>query len=182
MNAARLWTICQRVGHGLYDKAAPNHRYGECCARLLFGTAAQESALVWERQRTPRWDGAVGGFSKWQLESGSIQSGMRQLQLKPGLAASATMLVFADRNASVMWCRDMDLSTILWALRMDDNDMFGCVLARLHYMRCPGAVPESIEGQAAYWKKWYNTPSGKGTEMQFIENWNRYCAVTVEGS
>lgn len=43
------------------------------------------------------------------------------------------------------------------------------VLCRLCYWRIPYPVPTSLEGQAYYWKQYYNTPQGRGTEQKFIE-------------
>ena len=41
-------------------------------------------------------------------------------------------------------------------------------LCRLHYRRKPGSIPKDIDGQAHYWKQWYNTPEGKGTVEHFL--------------
>ena len=38
---------------------------------------------------------------------------------------------------------------------------------RLKYYLSPGNIPKTLEGQAAYWKQWYNTPEGKGTIEEF---------------
>lgn len=50
------------------------------------------------------------------------------------------------------------------------------IIARIHYKRVPYPLPEpdDIEGMAKYWKLHYNSLKGKGTEVQFIENYNRY--------
>ena len=34
----------------------------------------------------------------------------------------------------------------------------------------PDPIPDSLEDQAAYWKKNYNTSAGAGTAQQFINN------------
>ena len=46
---------------------------------------------------------------------------------------------------------------------------------RYHYLRCPGKIPNSLEGQARYWKQFYNTRKGKGTIQEYIKNYNKYC-------
>ncbi len=48
---------------------------------------------------------------------------------------------------------------------------YACAMARLHYYRKPGVIPKTLEGQAAYYKEFYNTKSGKATEQQYIENY-----------
>ena len=47
-------------------------------------------------------------------------------------------------------------------------------MARIHYLRVPKALPahDDIQGLAHYWKKYYNTNLGRGTEEEFIDNFN----------
>ena len=51
------------------------------------------------------------------------------------------------------------------------NIGFQVAMCRLHYRRVPSALPESndIEGQAKYWKNFYNSHLGKGTLEHFIK-------------
>ena len=49
------------------------------------------------------------------------------------------------------------------------------IMTRLHYFRVPEALPSNTpEGLASYWKKYYNTEAGKGTEEKFMEAYDRY--------
>jgi len=68
----------------------------------------------------------------------------------------------------------------LYALGFDDGTLEFCLLSnlglqaalcRLHYRRVPSALPklDNIEGQARYWKKYYNSNLGKGTTQHFIK-------------
>lgn len=52
------------------------------------------------------------------------------------------------------------------------------IIARLHYKRVPYPLPEpeDLEGMAKYWKLHYNSLKGKGTEVEFLENFNRLIA------
>ena len=52
---------------------------------------------------------------------------------------------------------------------------YACSMCRVHYLRCPQALPPAgdIEAQAAYWKRAYNTPLGAGMATQYVANWNR---------
>lgn len=56
------------------------------------------------------------------------------------------------------------------------NLAYATALCRIHYLRMPEKLPEAnnIPALAAYWKKFYNTPKGAGTEHEFIENYKRY--------
>ncbi len=64
------------------------------------------------------------------------------------------------------------------------NDLIGnlyyaTVMTRVHYLRVPEPLPskDSItytEDLAHYWKNFYNTSLGKGTEKEFIDNYRKY--------
>jgi hypothetical protein len=60
------------------------------------------------------------------------------------------------------------------AKEMVHNLKFAIAMCRVFYLRKPGALPSSIEGMAAYWKKHYNTYLGAGTEEEFIRNYKKY--------
>ena len=40
---------------------------------------------------------------------------------------------------------------------------------RLCYRRVPDPIPKNLKDMAQYWKKFYNTPGGKGTVKHFLE-------------
>ena len=192
-NARRLWRLCLRCVWELdeTDKQGrdwrnivtdPDLTYRLNTAKLLLGTAAQESNFIWERQRSPQWDGTIGGFSKWQLERHSIERTMKDLITKDHLVGHChriTQFLFADPRATDAWLT-IPLEGILWMLRLNDNDYLGAMFAREHYRRIPSPIPFTIEGQAAYWKKYYNTEAGKGTEEEYLKNWKRYCIPVIE--
>lgn len=54
------------------------------------------------------------------------------------------------------------------------NLIFQAAVCRLIYLRAPEKIPETLSGMAAYWKRFYNTPAGKGTEAKFLEAYGRY--------
>jgi hypothetical protein len=43
------------------------------------------------------------------------------------------------------------------------------IFARLFYLLRSGTIPATIQGRAAYWKKYYNSSLGAGTEEQYIK-------------
>ena len=156
-------------------------QYRKATAMLLLGTAAQESNFVWERQRTPTWDGDVGGFSKWQVEKASISHTLFDLTSRTNLRDRydrITQFLFADPKATNNWAH-LPLETFLWMLRLNDNDYLGVMFAREHYRRRPEPIPYAVEDQAAYWKEFYNTSAGAGTVEEYVHNWQRYCEEVV---
>jgi hypothetical protein len=126
---------------------------------LLLGTCAQESKM---------------GTYLVQLGDGPAQG---IFQMEPATELDITKNFLAFRK---------DLTNKIWAIipesrGVDGTDLAGnlyyaAAMCRVHYYRAPGALPEhdDIPGLAAYWKKYYNTELGKGTEDEFIENYHRY--------
>lgn len=60
------------------------------------------------------------------------------------------------------------------AYHLEGNDGFACAMSRLQYLRRPEAIPNSLDGIAEYWKKFYNTESGAGTVAEFKEKWSMH--------
>ena len=50
--------------------------------------------------------------------------------------------------------------------------LYSGLAARLFLSSKPAAIPPAsdVEGQAAYWKKYYNTGAGKGSEQKFVDD------------
>ena len=57
---------------------------------------------------------------------------------------------------------------------LEKNIAAGIVHERLKYWRVPKKMPNSLEGQADYWKKYYNSESGAGSPEHFIELVKKY--------
>ena len=118
---------------------------------LVLGTAIVESGLTYIRQ----WgDGPALGL--WQVEP-STQNDLYTnfLNYRPELGSQ--LMELRAPNLSM----DENLAT---------NLTYGAAVCRLWYYRKPDALPEAgdIEGQAAFWKKHYNTPLGKGTVTKYV--------------
>jgi hypothetical protein len=47
--------------------------------------------------------------------------------------------------------------------------IYSCLAARLYLAAIPEAIPHTLEGQAQYWKKYYNREAGSGTVQYFIK-------------
>lgn len=65
---------------------------------------------------------------------------------------------------------------VLNPIDLINNDRLAICMCRVSYYRQKEAIPNSIEGYAELWKLRYNTPLGKGTKEEFIENYNSYIA------
>ena len=53
-----------------------------------------------------------------------------------------------------------------------------CIMARLHYRRVPEALPavDDLDGQARYWKRYYNTTLGRGTTCEYKRSYKELVA------
>jgi hypothetical protein len=49
------------------------------------------------------------------------------------------------------------------------DSVYAAAMARLRYRRAPGRLPAAgdVAGMAAYWKRHYNTPLGRGVPAEF---------------
>ena len=57
---------------------------------------------------------------------------------------------------------------------LESNLAYSIAMCRAHYLRFPEAIPKTLEGQAAVWKRCYNTYLGAGTEEEYIRNYKKY--------
>lgn len=135
-------------------------KYSESAVNLLLGTAAQESAL--------------GEF--WYQKGGGPARGI--FQMEPATELD-TWKNFINKNGKVkLALLELGYSYGPNSTRLLFDLRYQIIMARLDYARAKEALPGSddVAGMARYWKKYYNTPLGKGTEAEFIENWKRYVA------
>jgi len=146
--------------------------------RLLMGTSAAESGLVFNVQLD---GGPARGL--WQMEP---KTGLDIFQnfLKYRLDIYSKLIyIWLDMN----W---LNFCPPIWIPRketierhLERYDDFACAMARIHYLRDPDPIPESVEDQAAYWKRVYNTEAGAGTVEHYLETWRVCeCEELLEGS
>ena len=130
--------------------------HSDNAVNLLMGTAAQESHLG--RYRKQLGGGPALGI--FQMEPATFDDIMKNyLRYKPELTTRI------ERVARVSRFKAEDL---------EHNDLLAICMARVHYLRVKEAIPSDLEGWARYWKRYYNTSLGKGTEEEFIANYKRF--------
>ena len=121
---------------------------------LVVGTAAQESQFRFIHQL-----GGGPALGLWQMEPAThADIWDNYLRYKPDVATRIKNLA-GITTASERY--------LLF------NLFYACAMCRAHYRRRPEALPETLEAQAAYWKKYYNTPLGRGTVDEYIHNFRR---------
>lgn len=137
---------------GMWSQAAEN---------LLMGTAAQESACG--KYLRQLGNGPARGV--FQMEPATLEDiYANHLEFRPDKrgAIDAYLIPAMDRSENL---------TV--------NLAYATLMCRVHYQRVKDALPDAddLPGLARYWKRYYNTALGKGSEAEFIDNYHRY----VEG-
>ena len=122
---------------------------------LILGTFAQESHLgYWLAQK----NGPALGIG--QMEPLTHDDCWRYLNIRNDIRET----VGSVTGYAVQPVHE----TLVWDLR------YAAVMSRLRYWMIPESIPEGLDGQAEYWKNYYNTELGKGTVDEYIENFNRF--------
>lgn len=134
---------------GLWSQAAEN---------LVLGTAAQESCC---------------GKYLVQLKDGPAR-GIFQMEPRTLDDIYANYLSFRDdlRGTVDAWL----IGAIGKAENLTVNLAYAALMCRVHYLRRAEPLPKAddVRGMAVYWKRYYNTVHGQGTEQEFVENYERY--------
>lgn len=57
-----------------------------------------------------------------------------------------------------------------------NNDQYSICMARVHYARKPGVLPDHTDLEAiwAYYKHWYNSDSGAATHDEFVAKYKKF--------
>jgi len=128
--------------------------YSEAAERLILGTAAQESRFEYIHQL-----GGGPALGLWQMEPATHNDIVNNyLNYRPEMAA-------AILRAS--GCAGFEANNLL------KNVSYACAFARVHYLRVKEALPSDLDGQAKYYKIYYNTPLGKATVHEYVQNYKR---------
>lgn len=147
LNDLRIYVIRPALGTiGLYSLAAEN---------LVLYTGIQESQYSALAQFG---GGPAAGF--WQMERRTHDDLLYRF--------------LSQRPFQMLRQRVMDLAAPMPPKfdQLRSNLIYAAAMVRVHYYRVPQALPEhdDLPQLAAYWKAYYNTPAGAGTEAQFIAN------------
>ena len=127
---------------------------------LVLATGIVESRYEYIRQMG---DGPARSF--WQVEPASaVDNLMHYLKHRKGLMGKCAEASMVDLKH---W---QNYDERVWAEILEKNIAAGIVHCRLKYWRVPKKMPNTVEGQAKYWKKYYNTEGGKGDPEHFIES------------
>ena len=134
--------------------------WSEEAEELMMGTLAQESTMG-KHYRQIGGGPALGFFQVEPKTEACVWD--NYLAFRPELRNKILELVNLSPNA------DEPLIS---------NPMYACAIARCVYVRRPEPIPKTLEGQAEYWKQWYNTALGKGTVEEYLHSYKQLVQVS----
>lgn len=132
--------------------------HSDAAVQLIIGTFWQESDGVTFIKQLGNGPACGGGQCEPATHHDIYDN---YLAYKPDLEAQ----VRAQANAYEHTERYPDDSLI-------NNLAYQVAVCRVHYLRVPAPLPhaDDITAMGEYWKKYYNTPLGKGTVNEFIHH------------
>ena len=132
--------VCDVISHGANNKAVD----------LMVETCAAETLLGAARDGTVYYAGA--GVS--QVDEGTF------IWLRDKYARHRVAI-------SIKSQMNINLAKVSYN-ELDNSPLLALIFCRLRYLAVPAAIPDTIEGRAHYWKKWYNSTAGKGTPEEYL--------------
>jgi hypothetical protein len=147
-----------KIEHFLDEVVIPTLKeldmYSEEACLLVVGTAIQESRLHYLKQ----------------IPSG-IAKGVCQMEEATHDDIWDNFLAYKPEiKAKVMGLANPTMDLVD---QLKGNLYYSVAMCRIHYYRVSEALPSDLKGMAKYWKKYYNTPLGAGTEEEFIHNYEK---------
>ncbi len=131
--------------------------YSESAVNLLLGTAAQESHL---------------GYFLKQIKGPAL--GIYQIEPATLHDIYSNWLTYRKEISEKL--SELGVIKLSAESNLIGNLYYATAMARIHYYRVPESLPaaDDIEGLASYWKRFYNSHLGRGTEEEFIHNYKKY--------
>ncbi len=120
---------------------------------LVLGTALQESHLKYIKQL-----GEGPALGVCQMEPNTHDDIWKNFLAYRNVLSDAVLDIGGPEPQELIW-----------------NLKYSVAMCRVHYRRVRSPLPQAgdVEGQAQYWKTYYNTELGKGTTQEYIDNWSR---------
>lgn len=132
--------------------------YSTEAVELLMGTCAQESSMGKYRRQI----GGGPALGIFQMEPRTFNDIVENfLNYKKNLK---------EKVMTVSGIKEFNSLDLL------QNDKLATAMARIHYLRVSSPIPTTLEEQARYYKKYYNTEMGMATVEEYLRNYKKYCS------
>ncbi len=136
--------------------------------QLVIGTGGVESGGYNYLDQTTPGPGPAYGF--WQMEKATHDDLWRNyIAYQPSALRDALLDMAGQRRYEA----PPPVTVLHW------NLMYAAAMCAVHYRRVKAPLPVAgnAVGMAAYWKRWYNTPLGKGTEAKALPYFQEACKL-----
>uniref|UniRef100_A0A6H1ZWD9 Transglycosylase SLT domain-containing protein n=1 Tax=viral metagenome TaxID=1070528 RepID=A0A6H1ZWD9_9ZZZZ len=149
-------------------------RSSDSAIKLILGTAAQESAMGFHLAQM------AGGPAKgiYQMETATHADIWKNYLAYYQIIRTEVknLLITKLYDSSYFMSNKGTLIEYPSALEMCGNLYYATAMCRVFYFRVKEPLPKAndIAGMAHYWKTYYNTAQGKGTEEEFIANYKKF--------
>jgi len=131
---------------------------------LLIGTAAHESNGF----KALHQYGSGPALSMYQIEPATHDD--LWLNTVPGLRNKIPQAIAAlEGMVAKRYVLQPPADYLMFSLE------YATAICRLVYYRVPSAIPADLDGQAAYWKRYYNTSYGSGQASEWLDAYARTC-------
>ena len=159
ISPTQIKSLIKSTCEGMGEKFA-----SEDAITLIHETGVVESGYKYLRQLG---DGPAKSF--WQIEPLSAVDNLQHyLKHRKSLMLRCAMVSMIDLKH---WQNNDER---LWSNILEKNISAAIVHCRIKYWRVPKPMPNTLEGRAKYWKKYYNTDQGKGTTEKYIDTVKEY--------
>ncbi|MAO22632.1 MAG: hypothetical protein CMJ25_17935 [Phycisphaerae bacterium] len=150
----QIRSLIQRVCNGIGEKFG-----SDGAVQLVLETGLVESRYKYLRQLG---DGPARSF--WQVEPATAVDNLQHyLKHRKKLMSKCAEVSLVD----LMHWQTFEES--LWSDILEKNLAASIIHCRVKYWRVPKSMPSSLEGRAKYWKQYYNSGLGAGSEEKYIE-------------
>ena len=133
--------------------------YSTSAVELVLGTAIQESRITYLTQIDGDDDPYNRAMGLFQMEGSTHDDiWINFLRYRGDLSEKIKAICPSSKSEDLI-----------------GNLSYACAMCRIHYRRDRNALPKAgdLEGQAATWKRFYNTHLGRGTEEEYVNNWRQ---------
>lgn len=162
--------LARECANKIFSKTPPNEVYAEAVASLLLGTGATESGFTQRRQRNYSMAENSGAWGLWQTEEGSVQDNINRLKRDDLLRKNCSLFLLGHEDMSGI----LNTSSHCLLRMIYSWDRLAILMCRLHYFKFKAPIPKDLQGQAEYYKIYYNTMLGKGSSEKYLKDFKRY--------
>ena len=131
---------------------------------LVYNTGLVESKYEYIKQI-----GTGPAKSFWQVEPETAVDNCKNfIAIRPELVERVADILNIDPINIV------EPDPVFWDWMLHSNNAAGILHCRIKYWRVQESIPPGVDGLAYYWKKYYNTAEGAGTEEHFKDIVKKY--------